>query len=43
MPEIAHEMRKAYHWVPETDKLYLVINNAGDVEQMTQRVNIQKL
>ena len=29
MPEVAHEMRRAYHWIPETDKLYLVMDNAG--------------
>ena len=29
MPKVAHEMHRAYHWTPETDKLYLVMDNAG--------------
>ena len=29
IPEVAKAMREVYHWIPVTEKLYLVMDNAG--------------
>jgi hypothetical protein len=29
IPKVAEDLRTAFHWVPETEKIYLVMDNAG--------------
>ncbi len=43
VPRVAEEMRKKFHWIPEEQKLYLVMDNAGGhgtAEAIQEYVNV---